>query len=144
MDLNYYRTFIAVSDDCPAEAAAEPPVRAGRETVASVQYRMLAEHPAAYTQEDVLFESWLRRQPPSEEVPAEPTDAQRAALRDRFFSRSHACLRASPLPKTYGWGLLFDDEGRITLCPRESEEYARLLTGPDGIRVLKAMRSKRA
>jgi len=56
-----------------------------------------------------------------------------------------ACLRASPLLKKYGFGLLFDHEGRVALCPMESEEYQRLVGGIDGqVTVIKAMRSKRA
>ncbi|MFG1941589.1 DUF6157 family protein [Nonomuraea sp. NPDC048826] len=140
MDLNYYDTLIAVADDTRVIRAEVPVPRAGRPTIASVQYELLASGPGALTQEDVLFESWLRRQDDPE-----PPDDVRAALRDRFFSRSQACLRASPLPKKHGWGLLFDGAGRITLCPMESEEYQRIVAGEEeGIRVLKAMRSSRA
>ena len=40
-----------------------------------------------------------------------------------FFARPQACLRGSPLPKTYGWRLLFDDDGRVALCAVESPVY---------------------
>lgn len=139
MDLNYYQTFIAVADDCPVTSSVVPTARGGQKTVAVLQYELLAGNPHGMTQEDVLFETWLRRQDLGD-----PPEAQRAALRTRFFAKSQACLRASPLPKTYGWGLLFDGEGRIALCPMESEEYRRLAAGVEGIKVLKAMRSRRA
>ncbi|GAA5086447.1 hypothetical protein HNP84_003528 [Thermocatellispora tengchongensis] len=139
-DLNYYDTFIAVADDCPAPGGVVPVARGGKKTVAVLQYEMLADAPHRLTQEDVLFETWLARQ----ELPHPPSEEERAELRARFFSRSQACLRASPLPKTYGWGLLFDAEGRIALVPRDSAEYAALAAGRPGVKVLKAMRSKRA
>lgn len=54
-----------------------------------------------------------------------------------------ACLRASPPPKTHAWGLYYDEQGRITLYPVDSAEYARL--SADGtVTQLRAMRSRRA
>lgn len=148
-DLNYYSTLIAVADDCPVTAAEVPGARGGKPTVAVLQYELISGAPYGLTQEDVLFETWLRRQDLPADLPAE----RRAELRKEFFSRSQACLRASPLPKRYGWGLLFDRDGRIALCPMESEEYRRLVDGASrseqdgedgGVRVLKAMRSRRS
>lgn len=141
MDLNYYQTLIAVADDCPVTSSVVPTARGAAKTVAVLQYEMLAEHPYGLTQEDVLFESWRRRQ----DLPDEGSDADRAALRARFFAKPQACLRGSPLPKRYGWGLLFDQDGRTALCPMESEEYQRLVDGNEaGVTVLKALRSRRA
>ncbi|MEO3812821.1 DUF6157 family protein [Sphaerisporangium sp. B11E5] len=138
MNLNYYDTLIAVADDCPVERAEVPVPRNGKPTIASVQFTMLTGDPGVLTQEDVLFETWLRRQDPAPDAQAHP------ALRDAFFSRSQACLRASPLPKRHGWGLLFDGDGRVRLCPMESEEYRRIVAGEvPGVTVLKAMRTRR-
>ncbi|GIH81476.1 DUF6157 family protein [Planobispora longispora] len=140
MDLNYYDTLIAVADDCPVDHAVEPPLRGAKKTVALLQFEMIDADPGALTQEDVLFESWLRRQ-----EPAERSQAEREELRAQFFAKPQACLRASPLPKQYGWGLLFDQMGRVRLCPMESEEYRRIVAGEAGeVKVLKAMRSRRA
>jgi hypothetical protein len=108
VELNYYRTLIAVADDCPVSRAVIPAPRGGVSTVALLQHELLAAHPFGLTQEDVLFVGWLRRQPAYEEL----SDAERAELRERFFAKPQACLRSSPLPKRYGWGLLFDDAGR--------------------------------
>jgi len=135
--VGYQDTFIAVAEDCPVEHAVVPPERGAWPTVAWVQYAMLAAGPYTLTQEDVLFESWYRRQ----DVP--PGD--RAELRDQFFTVPRVCLRASPLPKRYGWGLHFDADGRIALCGVESAEYARYTAGGDEApTVLRAMRSKRS
>lgn len=143
MELNYFKTLIAVADDCPVAHSEVPAPRPrdAQPTVASLQYQMLAEHPRTYTQEDVLFQTWLDRQ----ELPKKPAAAELRRMREEFFAKPQACLRASPLPKKYGWGLLFDDEGRITLTPMESKEYQRIANGEvAGIKVVKAMRSKRA
>jgi hypothetical protein len=137
-DMNYYETLIAVADDCPATESVVPVERGGKKTVAVLQYEMLADNPYVYTQEDVLFTTWLERQPPAERSAEEV-----ARLRKEFFSKDQACLRASPLPKTYGFGLLFDEEGKVALAPMESEEYRKALGG-EQVRVLKALRSSRA
>ncbi len=138
--MNYYATLIAVADDCPVDVSVVPAERGGRKTVAVLQYEMIAANRHRLTQEDVLFETWLCRQ----ETPGDPSDAERADLRARFFGADQACLRASPLPKKYGFGLLFDTEGRVALCPVESEEYRRLVDdSASGVKVIKAMRSKR-
>jgi hypothetical protein len=103
-----------------------------------LQYEMLAGKPYVHSQPDVLFESWLQRQDmghlSAEEV---------SRLREEFFSRPQACLRASPLPKQFGWGLAFDEQGRVAVCPMESDEYRELAAGGQ-VAVVKAMRSKRA
>ncbi|SDX97974.1 hypothetical protein SAMN05444365_101275 [Micromonospora pattaloongensis] len=138
MDLNYYQTLIAVADDCPVAASEVPRPRGGRPTVAVVQYELLVADPYRYTQEDVLFESWLARRD------GQWSPAEVARLREEFFARPQACLRSSPLPKRHGWGLLFDDRGRIALCAMESDEYARLISAvPPPLKVLKALRTRR-
>jgi hypothetical protein len=138
MDLNYRDTLIAVADDCPVDHAETPTSRTGRQTIAMVQYAMLSAGPGVLTQEDVLFQTWLRRQEPAPAVDTHP------ALRAEFFSRSQACLRASPLPKRHGFGLLFDGDGRVRLCPMESGEYRRIVAGEvPAVTVLKAMRTRR-
>lgn len=138
MDMNYYDSFIAVADDCPVSASVVPTARGDKKTVAVLQYEMLAGSPYQHTQEDVLFGSWLQRQDLGD-----PSADEVARLREEFFSKDQACLRASPLPKKFGWGLSFDDKGRVALCPMESDEYRQRVDGAD-VKVMKAMRSKRA
>lgn len=137
-ELNYYDTLIAVADDCPVDVGTAPASTRAKPTVAVLQYDMLSASPGTRTQEDVLFDTWLARQDP----PVGGSATELARLRDEFFTKPQACLRASPLPKSYGWGLLFDGEGRVRLCGMETPEYRRLVDG-DEVRVLKAMRSRR-
>lgn len=138
MAMNYYDAFIAVADDCPVSDSVVPTARGDKKSVAVLQYEMLAGSPYEHSQEDVLFHSWLQRQDLGD-LSADEV----ARLRAEFFSKDQACLRASPLPKRFGWGLSFNDKGRVALCPMESEEYRQRVEGGD-VKVMKAMRSKRA
>jgi hypothetical protein len=140
MDLNYYEILIAVADDCPVTHAVAPSEHGGRPSVATLQYELIAGDPYEHTQEDVLFESWIRWQPSSRTK----TKPELARLREEFFAKPQPCLRASPLPKKYGWGLLFNKNGRVALCAMESAEYRRIVGGKAvGVKVLKALRSSR-
>ena len=145
--MGYRDTFISVAEDCRACTGEAPPARA-KPTVAGVQHAMLTARPGHYTQEEVLLAcSPLLRtrrdadgRPVSlEQVPAEELQQ----LLEDYFSSPRACLRASPLPKTYGWGLHHDEAGRISAHAVDSTEYARLSTDPS-LTQLKAMRSRRA
>lgn len=141
MNYNYYNTFIKVSSDCPVASASVPVARGGSKTVPVIEYELLSGSPYGYTQEEVLFEVYLRHKG----IPAAEVKARRAELRAEFFGKPHACLRASALPKRYGWGIHFDPEGKVALVPMESEAYRRFLASEDaGVTVLAAMRSRRA
>jgi len=131
---NYFDTFIEVAEDCPADAAHEPP-EAASPTIAGLHYELIAARPYALTSDDVIFETYARRAgiPPEE----------RAAAREAFFAKGQPCLRSSPLGKRYGWGVHADAEGRVALVSRDSAEYARLAADPD-LRHTRAMRSRRA
>jgi len=132
-------SLITVAEDCPARAGVVPSGWRGALTVAQVQHDLLARDPFRFTEDDVLFESWLRRQ----EFPDGPPDAAHVrTLREVFLAKQRPCLRASPLPMRFGWGLAFDGEGRVALCAVDSPDY-RELTAPDsGVRLLKSFRSR--
>ncbi len=133
----YYSTFIAVASDSKADVSKQPKPRGKKPTVAMLQYAMLADNDFVYTQKDVLFNVWLQRQ----ELGA-LADDEVAALRETFFAKPQPCLRASPLPKSHGWGIIFDAQGKAALCAVESEDYAKHLAN-ESITIVEAMRSKR-
>ena len=136
--MGYTDTFISVAEDCRATTGEVPPARAGGPpTVAAVQYAMLAADPGRWTQEDVLLAS-----SPGVRGRADLGVDELERLRTEYFAQPRACLRASPLPKTLGWGLHYDHAGRITLHAVGSESYARLSADP-GLTQLRAMRSRR-
>jgi hypothetical protein len=127
---NYIDAFIAVSDDCPAECGTTPPEKAPP-TVAALVYRQVREHPYAFTSDDVIFDAFAER--------SGIARGEREEARRRFFSKGQACLRASALGKTYGWGIHSDPEGRIALYGVETPEYERCKSDP-ALAQLKAMK----
>ena len=135
--MGYTNTFIAVAEDCRATTGEVPPERGGAPTVAGVQHAMLAAAPGRWTQEDVLIAS-----APGVRGRTDLGAAELERLKEEYFAEPRACLRASPLGKTYGWGLHYDAEGRITLHAVGSPSYDRLAADP-GLSQLRAMRSKR-
>lgn len=128
--------FVAVADDCPAASATEPPERPGGPTLARLQFYLLTVEPYRHTLDELDWAVHLAR------IPV-PEDA-RAAARDALLAKGRPCMRASPLTKLYGWGAHYDDEGRIGLHALGSERYRALATGADGVKVTKAMRTRRA
>ena len=131
---NYTDTFIEVADDTKAVAGQVPPAKAVP-TVAQLQHALLSTAPYAYTSDDLLFEVYARRQGLA--------DGDREAARRAFFSKGQACLRSSPLGKTYGWGTHHDAKGRVALYAVGSADYERLSSDPS-VKHVRAMRSSRA
>ena len=132
---NYRDTFIAVAEDCPATDGETPSNNPEKPTIAALQYELLSSRPYELTSDDVLFLVHARRSGIPEE--------QHGEARERFFAKSQACLRASPLGKRFGWGTHHDSEGRVALVPRGSEEYQRLASSRE-LHQTAAMRSSRA
>ena len=138
--MNYHDTFIRVAPDCPVSEAVVPTGRREEKSIPQVEYELLAGNPYTFTQEELLFAVHVQRQG----IGKGELKARRAALWEEFFGKPRACLRASVLPKRYGWGLHFDAAGRIALVAVESKEYRALAEGRGVATVLTAMRNKRA
>jgi hypothetical protein len=132
---NYINTFIEVAEDCPVQRAEVPPQKSDDKTAAVIQFEMVFSNPYRYTSDDVLFEVYA--------VKNKLSAKQRAAEREKFFSKGQACFRSSPLTKRYGWGVHSDEAGRVAIFPMESREYAAFVKDKK-LSHVKAMRSKRA
>ncbi|WP_068775841.1 DUF6157 family protein [Paenibacillus sp. FJAT-26967] len=140
-NFNYYQTFITVAPDSTALESITPPSRKDGKTKALIEYELLIHHPYTFTQEDLVYEVHIRHK----EIPEEILQIIGTEIRYELFQKSHACLRASMLAKKYGWGIHFDDAGKIAIYPVESSEYQRFLANESGhVKVLAAMRSSRA
>lgn len=131
---NYVNTLIEIAEDSAATTGLIPPVKGNKKTVASLQYEMLAGHPYEYTSDEVLFGVFATRK----EIPQN----QLAEAREQFFAKGQPCFRASPLTKTYGWGVHSNAAGKIAMYAVDSDEYQALVTD-DAVVKKKAMRSKR-
>lgn len=133
MTTNYRATFITVAPDCPIAAAEEPPSGV-KPTIASLQYELLRSRPYELTSDDLLFEVHMIR--------GGHDASERSAERQRFFDRDQPCLRASPLPKRYGWGIHHNADSHVALVGLGSPEYAALAERND-LTQKTAMRSSR-
>jgi hypothetical protein len=132
MTTNYRDAFITVSADCAATAGTVP-ARAG--SIAQIQHALLSARPYGLTSDELLFEVHAQRSGLAE--------GERPAAWAAFFARPQACLRCSPLVKTFGWGLHHDADGRVALHGVESAEYAALSRRAD-LKIVPGMRSRRS
>lgn len=133
--MSYHNTFIRLADDCPERAGIEPPSRGGKKPVHSLHLELLRAKPYSYTHEELIAECELRREPSTGETKKE--------ILSRLRAKPIPCLRTSALPKRYGWGIHFDEKGRIAAYPAGSAEYAKF-AGDSTISQVLAVRSKRA
>lgn len=131
---NYTNTFIETAEDCKADVGMPPPEKEDK-TIAKMQFELIHDHPYQYTSDDVMFTIWAVRNHVAE--------ADMDAARSAFFSRGQACLRSSPLAKTYGWGIHHDEDSKIALYARGTKEYDAFQADPS-LHHVKAMRSSRA
>ena len=131
---NYFDTFIEVSEDTKAMSGTIPPSKGDKKTIAQMQYELIANHPYKYTSDDVLFRVFAERN----DVP----QSEFKEARDEFFSKGQACLRASPLTKTFGFGVHSDGDGRVAIYGMETPEYGKFVAN-ENLKKVKAMRSAR-
>jgi hypothetical protein len=140
MNWNYYNTFITVAPDCPEERGKMPLDKKNGKTKPGIEYELIANRPYGYTQEEILYEVHIRHKG----IPEEELTSRGTQIRHEFFQKPMACMRASMLPKKYGWGIHFNAEGKAALVPVESPEYRHFVEGDNGsVTLLAAMRNKR-
>lgn len=102
--------------------------------MANLQYEIILKNPYKYTSDDIIFECYS--------IKNDITEREKPAERQNFFSKGQPCLRCSPLAKTYGFGIHYNNEGKVAVYPLESEDYQKFLKD-DTVTKVKAMRSKR-
>ena len=129
---NYINTFIEAAADSPAASGEMPPQKGTRQTVATIQYDLMAADPYKYNSDDIIFRVYQLK------------NVGKALLsKEEFFEKGQPCFRSSPLTKRYGWGIHNNEEGKIAMYAVESEEYKKLAADPS-LKHVKAMRSKKA
>ena len=132
--MSYKNTFILISEDSPVESAVIPMSRKEKSTIASIEYELIYNNPYKYTQDDVQFQTYVIKN----EIESDQLDE----LREQFFSKPKACFRASPLVKKYGWGIHYNEEGKVSIYEMNSRPYHQFLHS-DKTTILKGLRSKR-
>lgn len=131
---NYRQTFILIAEDCAVSKGVVPQERKGQLTVAGLQYKLLHSAPYEFTSDEALFRVYAIRQ----QIKEKDWDVEKEV----FFSKPQACFRASPLPKKFGWGIHFNEEGKMALIGKETLRYQALAKSKD-LKIEKAMRTKR-
>lgn len=141
--MSYRHTFIQVAADCPVETGIAPALKKEGKTAHRIQYELLSQNPYKYTQGELIYEVHLQHK----QIPQEECELRGAAIQEELFSKNHPCLRASMLPKKHGWGVHYNDEGKIAIYGMESEAYQQFVEAgqnqPDGPKLLFAMRNSR-
>ena len=136
--MSYKDTFVQVATDCPVSRGVVPPVRGESKSVAVIQHELLSAHPYRFGHEDLIFEVHVRHK----NIPTDELNARGAAIRAELFRKPHPCMRASPLAKTYGWGVHYDKDGRIAIYAMESDAYRSFTSQSSaGPKLVAAMRS---
>ena len=130
---NYFDTFVEVAEDTKTATATKPPEK-DKKTVAKMQFDMISKNPYKYTSDDVLFQVYAERNG--------LTEAQLDDARTAFFSKGQPCFRASPLTKTYGYGIHHNSEGKTALYRMNSAKYQKFQNDPK-LKKVKAMKSSK-
>lgn len=126
---NYINAFITTASDYKFDHAK--PAKEG--TIGALQLDLLKNAPYQMTSDDLLFEVFaIRNNIKNNDLSA----------RENFFAKPQACLRASPIVKTLGYGVHHNENAKIAVFPIESADYKRLLND-DNIKKYSGMRSKR-
>lgn len=131
MAMGYLNTFITIAPDCPAEAGIVPDRPS---SIAGLEHMLLSADPYRLTGEELILAVHARHKGVA--------DSDIESFKLALFSKPHPCLRASMLPKRYGWGAHYDGNGRIALYGVGTDDYCRLISLRD-IKVIPAMRSRR-
>lgn len=131
---NYFDVLIEVSEDTKAVSGIIPPIKSNRKSVANYEHEIVSNNPYKYTSDDVFFMVYAERKA----IP----QSQHEKERKLYFSKGRPCFRASPLTKTYGWGVHSNAVGKVAIFGVESSEYAKLVKDSKTVKK-KAMRSKR-
>ncbi|HEV7383109.1 MAG TPA: DUF6157 family protein, partial [Dyadobacter sp.] len=106
-----------------------------KKTIANMQFDLISRHPYQFTSDEVLFKIFAEKK--------DLTESELEEARKEFFSKGQACLRASPLPKQYGWGIHHDHEGKVAMYGVGTDKYENL-KNDSAIKTVKAMRSSKS
>lgn len=131
---NYFDAFIEAAEDTKVTCGTPPPSKSDQKTVAELQFELLSGNPYKYTSDDILFQIFADRN--------DLTKAEYQHARQEFFSKGQPCFRASPLTKTYGFGIHSDTHGKVALYGMETEAYQQFVANPT-IKKVRAMRTSK-
>jgi Family of unknown function (DUF6157) len=109
--LEIINTFIQVAPDSTATKAVIPEARDDKKTIQVIQYELLSAKPYSLTLQDLIFEVFVKRN----QISSTDLELHKTTIWTELFAKDHPCMRASMLPKKYGWGVHYDVAGKIGL-----------------------------
>lgn len=131
---NYYDTFIEVAEDTKVICGTIPNAKPDKKTVAELQHELLKKNPYSFTSDEMFFQVFATRH--------DLTESELEKAKKEFFSKGQPCFRASPLTKTYGFGIHCDSNGKVAFYGMETDEYQTFLAD-EKIKKVKAMKSSK-
>lgn len=131
---NYYDTFVEVAEDTKVNCGTIPVSKSTHKSIAELQYELLIKHPYMFTSDDIFFKVYAIRN--------DLAERELEQARKIFFSKGQPCFRASPLTKTYGFGVHADSKGKVAIYGMETDEYQQLQSDKH-IKKVKAMRTSK-
>jgi hypothetical protein len=131
---NYFNSFIEIALSSDVEKAEIPFFNGEDKTIAYMQFELISLYPYKYTSDELLFHIFAVRNSIAE------SNLEESKL--KFFSKGQPCLRSSPLSKRYGWGIHFNEDGKVAIYAFDSEEYQKY-KNDNNLQHIKAMNSKR-
>lgn len=132
---NYQNTFITIAKTCNLTAAVIPIIKGNKKTIANLQFYYLYNNPYLYTSDELLFLIFALRN--------NIANVNIAQAKTTFFSKGQPCMRASPLGKTHGWGVHFNNIAKMAIYGIETPEYHTCVNNI-AIKKWAAMGTKRA
>ncbi|USB31909.1 DUF6157 family protein [Paenibacillus sp. YPG26] len=139
--MSYTNTFIVVAPDCPVTASKIPVSSRAKKTAYEIEFDLLSGNPYRYNEKELIYEIHIRHKELEEAYVLNHADE----IWEELFRKPHPCLRASQLPKKYGWGIHYNEEGRIAIYGMDTAEYGKFTEpGEDQPTLLPAMRSRRS
>lgn len=105
-----YPFLILIAEDCPVSEGTEPKVKRKQDAVHILQYEELSSRPYTYSYPD-----FKRR------IHVERRGKDPNSLKLNAYD-----MRRSLLPKQYGWGIHFDENGKVGLVGCETDRYSHL------------------
>lgn len=133
-------TFVLLAPDSPTKTSIVPAAKEDKRPIHLIQYELLTARPYQLTLEELIFAVHVERGG----LAVAEVKRRKVEIWAELFSKSHACMRASALPKKFGWGVHYDSRGKLALFAAESADYRRFASGKvRGVKLVAALRTKR-
>jgi hypothetical protein len=103
-------------------------------SIAGLEHALLLGFPYRYTAPDLIVDVQRRHK--------NVHDAKLPAFRAWLLAKPQPCMRLSMLPKRWGWGIHFDELGRMAIDGAETSDYRHFAERSD-LRVMSVRPSQR-